>query len=139
MNIFREILAIIGLAAAFGLGSWLLHPKAPGWKPEPYSAYEKELREVEASASPIIWVDARQAEAYEKEHIPQAIRLTEKEWDPLLEALLMEHWQPEQWVVVYCDNASCQKSQKITARLRAAIPGIQAYYLKGGWDAWRNR
>ena len=139
MLLIREVLQVMGLTMLFGLGSWLFHPKAPGWDTNPYAAYEKSLAAVAASDASILWVDARSSEAYKKGHIPSAIRLTEEEWDSLLGIILLEYWQPEQWVVVYCDNTGCQKSRKIAARLRQEVPGIQAYYLRGGWDTWRKR
>jgi rhodanese-related sulfurtransferase len=41
-------------------------------------------------------------------------------------------------VVVYCSATSCQLSREIADKLRAS--GVEdAYFLEGGWEAWKQQ
>ena len=60
-----------------------------------------DLNTVSGWTPPVLWVDAREAPAYAKEHIPGAVLLNETEWERLLPEFL-QAWQPGRRVVVYC-------------------------------------
>lgn len=135
----KRIAKLTGLSLVLGALTFLIHPGAPKWDPDPYIAYQITLNEVNTTTLPIIWLDARSVEIYDEAHIPGARRLTEEEWDTLFEPLLFDYWQPDNIVVVYCDNAGCQKSKKIARRIREEAPQIEAYYLKGGWQTWSEQ
>lgn len=89
-----------------------------------------------ASWSPApLWVDARSAEDYAQEHIPDAILLNEANFDAGL-AELLAAWQPGTRIVVYCGSLSCGASKAVAERLRAA--GMEdVHFLHGGWETWQ--
>lgn len=132
-----QILIICLLTLIPALGSALFHPKRPSWNPNELRSGEILLTTVLSWEKKPLWIDARSRKLYEAEHVPEAILLNEDEWDALLPVALTA-WQPDQPVVIYCDSALCQASQKVAERLREA--GLKpVYVLKNGWEAWRSR
>jgi rhodanese-related sulfurtransferase len=133
-RVFREILIITALTilgAAFSLFSGL----APSPWAEPTLA-AGEIRLVDARALEVLWLDARSTADFKRGHIPDAIQLSEANWDDGIIAL-MNTWLPNpRPIVVYCGSASCGTSKRIAERLRAELPDAEIYSLKGGWDAW---
>ena len=85
----------------------------------------------------VLWVDARPAEEFERDHIPGAIPLNEDRWNELLPPFLEKQWSPEKKIVVYCSAASCNLAEDVARRLReeAKLPN-EIRILKGGWEAW---
>lgn len=83
----------------------------------------------------VLWVDARSAEDFAKEHIPGALSLNEKNWESALPRLF-ETWQPPRSIVVYC-SAGCPASAKIAAKL--AELGIEpVQIMEGGYEEWKR-
>jgi rhodanese-related sulfurtransferase len=84
-----------------------------------------------------IWVDARPADEFERDHIPGAVLLNEDRWSELLPQFLAQQWSPEKKIVVYCSAASCNLAEDVARRLReeAKLPN-EIRILKGGWEAW---
>ena len=87
-----------------------------------------------------LWVDARPAEEFERDHIPDAVPLNEDRWNELLPPFLEKQWSPEKKIVVYCSAASCNLAEDVARRLReeAKLPN-EIRILKGGWEAWLAR
>jgi rhodanese-related sulfurtransferase len=81
-----------------------------------------------------LWIDARPATAYAAGHKPGALRLTEADWETLLEPVL-DAWKPGRFVVVYCDSKSCTASAGVAARLRRELGAGDIFVLRGGWQA----
>ena len=86
----------------------------------------------------VLWVDARGVDAYETGHIPGAVLLNEDDWDNLVVGLL-DRWNPELTVVVYCSSSSCNASQSVALRLTNDFQFDNIYVLKDGWNAWQNK
>ncbi|MEM9299033.1 MAG: rhodanese-like domain-containing protein [Bacteroidota bacterium] len=85
----------------------------------------------------ILWLDAREVDDYEQEHIPGALLLNETSWDELI-AQVFEAWQPDMRIVVYCSSAGCNASAKVAERLRE--DGLSnVFVLKEGWEAWKEK
>ena len=84
-----------------------------------------------------LWVDARPADEFERDHIPGAVLLNEDRWSELLPQFLAQQWSPEKKIVVYCSAASCNLAEDVARRLReeAKLPN-EIRVLKGGWEAW---
>ena len=97
---------------------------------------EISLESVSSSASPVLWLDARPRAEYEKEHVPGALLLNEKEWDGLVVQVL-DRWKPGQWVVVYCSSSACKASHQVAAQLRE-LDMEPVYVLHGGWERWKK-
>jgi len=84
-----------------------------------------------------IWVDARPADEFERDHIPGAVSLNEDRWNEGLAQFLANDWSPEKKIVVYCSAASYNLAEDVARRLReeAKLPN-DVRILKGGWEAW---
>ena len=85
----------------------------------------------------VIWVDARPAEEFERDHVPTAVLLNEDRWNELLPPMLTV-WSPEKRVVVYCSSQSCGASREVARRLRAEAGLKNVFVLEGGWEAWKR-
>jgi rhodanese-related sulfurtransferase len=101
---------------------------------------ESDLVEVETArawGANVIWVDARPADEFERDHIPGAVSLNEDRWGETLPQFLASVWSPEKKIVVYCSAASCNLAEDVARRLReeAKLPN-DIRILKGGWEAW---
>ena len=81
------------------------------------------------------WVDARPRAAFDKGHLPGAVLLNEDEWDGLVDGFL-DAWEPEEFVVVYCDGGSCDESHAVARRLRDELKIDNVHVLEGGIKAW---
>jgi rhodanese-related sulfurtransferase len=103
----------------------------------PLREHEVELRTALEWGESVIWVDVREREQFDKEHIPGAIPMGSGDWEEGLAALL-EAWQPESKTVVYCDAKDCELSKNIADRLRTEAGLENIYYLRGGWPAWKH-
>ncbi|HEX8897414.1 MAG TPA: rhodanese-like domain-containing protein, partial [Chthoniobacterales bacterium] len=101
---------------------------------------ESDLVEVETArawGANVIWVDARPADEFERDHVPGAVSLNEDRWREALPQFLANDWSPEKKIVVYCSAASCNLAEDVARRLReeAKLPN-EIRILKGGWEAW---
>ena len=96
---------------------------------------EATLAELMQGDRPVLWVDARNAAAYELAHIPGALSLTEENWDQQF-PLFLAAWSPRLRVVVYCNSESCDASQAVARRLRNDLNETDIRVLKGGWSTW---
>lgn len=132
---FRELLILFILAA--------IPATLTGWlKPEVFTRESfppitvSDARRLSAEQS-VLWIDARNAAAFERGHVPGAIRLTSEEWESLL-LPVMEAWTPGQVVIVYCDQETCNASTAVATRLQSELAIETIYVLKGGWSAWQK-
>ncbi len=132
------VLVLIALVPA-ALTGWL-HPRRPHLPGAEASAREIAVGDAVAlgRARPVVWVDARDAQAFEVGHVPGAVRLTEDAWEQLLPGFI-DSWRPGQPVVVYCDSRRCDASRSVAARLARELAIKDVYVLTGGWEAWQQR
>ncbi len=130
----REAVTLFLIAALAALGTALLHPRAPGYAEGKPDAGQILLANV---PEPVLWVDARNREDYENEHIPGAILLNETEWDTLLFEFF-EVWDPDLPVVVYCGETACLASKAVADRLRRELDIGTFHHLAGGWEEWKR-
>ena len=109
----------------------------PNWHAEAAHADEIALVDALSIRPPVLWIDARPAADFAREHIPDAVPLNEDEWSKLVPVVL-HRWSPQQTVIVYCNSTGCDASAHVATRLRAA--GVSPVYtLHGGWDSWVKR
>jgi rhodanese-related sulfurtransferase len=132
----RDCVLLLIVAAVPALLSFWLHPKRPAWS-KPAIA-QVDLAEITRWPPPVLWVDAREASAYAKEHIPGAVLLNETEWNRLIPGFL-EAWQPDAKVVIYCDTHACNASEEVALRLRRELNLANVSIMKGGWASWQSR
>jgi rhodanese-related sulfurtransferase len=134
-NALRQILLLLVLAAIPATGAALFHPRRPSWKAATLASDEILLQTALNENDRVLWLDARQAADFQKDHIPGAMLLNEDDWDDLLPPVLRV-WRRGMILVVYCNSQRCQSSGEVAKRLReeAGLPDV--YVLKGGWDSW---
>jgi len=132
MNLAKEfaiVAAIVAIGSAFSLIS--------GLAPKPWAEPEiapGEIRLEDARPLDVIWLDARDAEAFAEGHIKGAIYFDENAWADSV-GKLMETWlaRPRP-IVIYCSDEACGTSKRVAERLRADLPEAEIYSLKGGWQ-----
>lgn len=80
----------------------------------------------------IVVVDARSAEAYQNEHIPEAINIPHRTMDETTTAKI----DKTALIVVYCDGIGCNASTK--GALNMVRLGFKTKELIGGLDWWKR-
>lgn len=137
MRGLRNCASILALAAVLGGASAILHPGARAvLANEPR---EDEITVASARALPptALWIDARTRPEFEAGHVDGALLLNEDEWSELLLPVI-ERWQPDVPVVVYCDTGGCQASRKVATRLREEAGVANVRVLRGDWRELRG-
>lgn len=137
--VFRRVLRQVGAVLLLALIPALLaaawHPRRPAWTRDQARVPEVTWATVQDWRGLVLLVDARDAAAYRRQHIPGALSLGERGWEGLLQALVAA-WRPGGRVVTYCDDRSCEVSQSVARRLRRELGVNDVFVLKGGWNAW---
>ncbi len=98
-------------------------------------AYETDswdLHVARKSAEKIVVIDARSAEAFQKEHIPGAISLPHRQ----MNLATTERIDKAALVVCYCDGIGCNASTK--GALNMSQLGFRVKELIGGLDWWKR-
>ena len=134
-RIFRDALWLILLAAVPALLAGWLHPKRPVWSWTKPAVTEVTLSDAKRWPAPVLWVDARTEEAYQRQHVPGAILLNEGDWEKQLPGFLAA-WQPGAQIIVYCDSQACDASQAVALRLQRELKLNEIHVLQGGWATW---
>jgi rhodanese-related sulfurtransferase len=83
----------------------------------------------------VLLLDARSPGQFAEAHIPGALPLYPGNFDDDLVAVV-DLWQPDQSIVVYCDDAQCQSSSVVARRIREELGLDPIYLLEGGWSLW---
>jgi len=135
MSLLKQSMALLVLSVVLGLVSYYLHPSAPKWDEE--KRWDIVLEKALAYEGEMMWVDARGADDFNIEHIPNAIMLNEDDWDNLIEEFLYAYKMDSQ-IVVYCSSVGCRKSHSVGQRLRDEYSIENVYVLEGGWEAWQK-
>jgi rhodanese-related sulfurtransferase len=107
-------------------------------KEEPLLANEVRLATAQAWGEKVLWVDVRDNAAFEREHIPEAVRLNATEWDALV-ASFLDQWDPEKSIIVYGKGGTDDDAHEIATRLSQELQLDGVFVLKGGWDAWQQK
>jgi len=134
----REALILLALACLPAIGQAVyLHNKVSWESPIPAS----ELINVEQArgwGDVVIWVDARPADEFARDHVPGAFSLNEDRWNELLPQFLA-NWSPDKKVVVYCSAESCNAARDVAKRLRDEAQLQNVFVLQGGWEEWEKK
>jgi rhodanese-related sulfurtransferase len=137
MRALRQAALILLIAVGLAGVTAAVHPKRPSFLMPPQDPNEVTLAQTKPWAGSVLWVDARPDAEFVSEHIPDAVSLNFDNWTEQFPKFL-DHYNPSQKVVVYCSATSCQLSREIAEKLRAS--GVQeAYFLEGGWEAWKQQ
>jgi rhodanese-related sulfurtransferase len=114
-----------------------VHPKRPSFLAPPPDSHQITLDQTKQWSGAVLWVDARPDTEFAAGHIPDAVSLNFENWTEQFPKFL-DHYNSGQKVVVYCSATSCQLSREIAEKLRAS--GVEdAYFLEGGWEAWKQQ
>lgn len=129
------LLFVIALVPA-GIQALSLRDKIP-WQSRVAESAFVEVDTARGWGANVIWVDARPADEFERDHVPGAVSLNEDRWNEGFSQFLARDWSPEKKIVVYCSAASCNLAEDVARRLReeAKLPN-DIRILKGGWEAW---
>ena len=137
--IVLQVSVLVLLSLALGLVTKAVHPRAPAWSihSEPLLEGETTLSRIdELYGGDVLWIDARRADEYAKNHIPGALLINPIDHENQLfenfEAIQVET-RP---VVVYCQSRSCKASKTVAEFLRDNTILDPVLVLKGGWPAW---
>ncbi len=87
--------------------------------------------------SPMVWIDARTLEQFDRDHMPDAVWCSEDDYETGLVNVL-NAWNGEASLIVYCDSAACDASKMISDRLKQDLGVETVFVLHGGWDAWKS-
>jgi len=134
MKTVWQMLAMSWVAGVAALAHGLLL----GMSAARIEAPEGSVSLAEALAWPaVLWVDSRPAREFRQGHFPGALHVHPSDWESGL-ARLLERWDPEARVVVYCDGHGCDISREMAARLREDLGLERVYWLRGGWEQLRE-
>ena len=132
----RQALILLAIAFVPGIGQAVYYRDRVSWDAPAVAKDEVTLEQAQNWGASVLWVDARPAEQFEREHIPEAVSLNEDQWDELLPQMLAT-WSPERQIVVYCSSQSCAASHEVARRLRDEAGLKNIYVLHGGWEGWQ--
>lgn len=138
--LLRQSAALIVLAFLPALvEAFYLRDKMP-WQARVAESDFVEVATARSWGDNVLWIDARPAEEFDRDHVPNAISLNEDRWNEGLAQFLGSQWSPEKKIVVYCSAASCNLAEDVARRLReeAKLPN-EIRILKGGWEAWLEK
>ena len=133
----RSWLGILGLATLLAAAALALDPRARALLSDAPAGDEIALAAARAYADPILWLDARPAADFARDHIPEALPLSLDEWDNRIVDVLAR-WQPGTRVIVYCDDRACSTSRTVAEKLRREYQFDDVRILHGGWSAWQK-
>jgi rhodanese-related sulfurtransferase len=131
----RQALLLLALAMVPGIVQAVYYRDRVSWDAPAIAPDEVTLEQAQSWGDTVMWVDARPAEQFEREHIPAALSLNEDSWDELLPQMLAQ-WSPEKHVIVYCSSQSCAASHDVARRLREEAGLKNVYVLHRGWEGW---
>ncbi|HVR38585.1 MAG TPA: rhodanese-like domain-containing protein [Thermoanaerobaculia bacterium] len=82
------------------------------------------------NGEPIVVVDARRSEFYERAHVPGAINFPHRE----MNEESVQRLPKDKLIVTYCDGLGCNASTK--AALKLTTFGFRVKEMPGGMDWW---
>lgn len=91
----------------------------------------------------VLWVDARDAKSYAKQHVPGAILVPENDAEnylskpEVMQAIGMSGVEG-QVLVIYCGSEACGSSKHVAQKIRATGFHSKVFILHGGWKAIVN-
>ncbi len=133
----RSWLGILGAATVFAAAALALDPRARTLLRDAPRADEITLAAARDHRGPLLWLDARPAADFARDHLPEALPLNPDDWDTQIVAVVTR-WQPGTRVIVYCDDRACGSSRAVAEKLRREYQFDDVVILHGGWAAWQK-
>jgi rhodanese-related sulfurtransferase len=141
VSAIRQTSILIAVAFLPALGEAIYFRNRVSWQSRLSASEVVSVDQARNWGDNVMWVDARPAEEFENDHIPDAILLNEDDWNELLPQFLRQ-WSPDKRVVVYCSAQSCNAAAEVARRLReeAQLKNDEGkdcvFVLEGGWEEW---
>ncbi len=133
----RSWLGILGVATLLAAAALALDPRARALLHDAPATDETTLTAAREHRGPLLWLDARPAADFDRDHIPEALPLNPDDWDTQIVAIIAR-WQPGTRVIVYCDDRACGSSRAVAEKLRREYQFDDVVILHGGWSAWQK-
>ncbi len=135
--LLRQLLILLGLTLVAAAATKQFHPNAPTWKlaaGEDFDPYQIAFTQLQSQyGMDVLWIDARKPEAFLEGHVPNALNLSQEQWEDQLFTHLDAISTAGKPIIVYCDGSGCALSKKVAHELREL--GIaDVYFIKGGWE-----
>jgi rhodanese-related sulfurtransferase len=134
----RQALLLVTLAVPPAVGEAIYFRNKVSWQSRLSASEIVTVEQARSWGDSVMWVDARPAEEFERDHIPGAILLNEDSWNELLPQFLGQ-WSPDKRVVVYCSAQSCNAAAEVARRLRQEAGLNNVFVLQGGWEGWLKK
>lgn len=93
------------------------------------------VSEVQKQPSKTVWVDVRDFDRFEKEHVPGAVFFDETDPENSLREMLRV-WNEKKRIVVYGEGTGSQRAQRVAKQLKKELNTRAVFLLEGGWAAW---
>ena len=132
--IVGRLFALLAISALYAGVSFWLHPLKGKTELPAGLRWVKIEKAVRENA---LWIDAREPEVFEKEHVPESINVSMEHWVEGLETFV-KAWDHKRGVVVYCNAGGCLTSIEVAERLKKAVPQAKIEVLEGGYPAWKK-
>lgn len=133
MKVLLQVLVLLGLSALIAcLHGFVIGAEGSSLATDPHGVELAQALEFDR----VLWVDGRSESAYEAGHHPGALRIEEANWLDGVSQLL-EQWDPDSVIVVYCDGDGCAASRQIAERIRTELGLEPVYWLRGGWESFQ--
>lgn len=87
------------------------------------------------NSSEFIIIDARQAEQYQKGHIPGAINIFALDEPDYKVPKILDLPQNKK-IIVYCDGGNCDLSLELSKELKKVFGFKQVFLYEAGWEEW---
>ena len=130
-------LGLLVAATLLALAAFAFDPRARALLRDAPAADETTLASARAHRGPLLWLDARPAADFARDHIPEALPLNPDDWDSQIVPVITR-WQPGTHVIVYCDDSACGSSRAVADKLRREYQFDEVVILHGGWAAWQK-
>lgn len=133
--------ALLLMAVALGLSTHALQRGVPGLfdefvAPLPEGVGRVSPDDVVENWREVVFVDAREVEAYQTDHIALAVSVPAgKE----LDSKILERLQRAEIIVVYCSGPDCGASTKVVRLLVDSGVSGHLSVLEGGLPAWKEK
>ncbi len=136
-SLLQQLAILLALTLVLGTVAKAFHPKAPAWKltsADEFDPIRISFATIqEEHGGDVLWVDSRTPAEFAAGHVPEALHLSQAQWNDQLFTHLETLTTVNKPIVVYCDGKECALSKKVATELREL--GIaEVYYIQGGWE-----
>ena len=122
------------LVALAVLASWVTASFQLKWRLPP-DLKTLTLTDARNATAPILWIDVRDSDRFESDHVPDAISFEEHNRDDSL-AKIIPRWTPNTRIIVYGEGPGSDRASRVAKNLKKDLGTREVYLLEGGWAVW---